>query len=107
MSEICQICFKPEGNDPKAHNCVFSCGACGEFYEEHESDRDGFHLLSECSAYADEGYVTKRDQIIIDNVLSCGECGLLFSIAKGIVTINQGFIEFVCLPCKKEEIANA
>jgi len=100
---ICGLCNKPEGDDPNAHICVFSCGACGEFYEENESDRDGFHLISECSAYAQEGFVERKDRIVIDTIQACGGCGNTYFIAEGVLTVNQGLIEFSCNPCRRGE----
>jgi hypothetical protein len=38
-------------------NCetdFYFCGACGFQYDRTEADKDGFHKLSECTAYAEE-----------------------------------------------------
>ena len=41
-----------------------------------------------------------KDQIIIDTIQSCCECGSTFFVAEGILTIIEGCIEFVCTTCK-------
>jgi hypothetical protein len=30
------------------------CGACGCFFDRTEADKNGFHKLAQCSAYAEE-----------------------------------------------------
>ena len=30
------------------------CGACGCFFDRTQADKEGFHKLAECSAYAEE-----------------------------------------------------
>ena len=41
--------------------------------------------------------------LVIDTIQPCGACGGTFFLAEGILTIAQGHIEFVCLPCKRGE----
>jgi hypothetical protein len=41
-----------------------------------------------------------KDQIIIDTIQSCCDCGNTFFLAEGVLTIVGGHIEFVCAPCK-------
>lgn len=49
-SGFCGICNQPEGDDPKAHNCEFSCGACGQFFTEDEADDEFLHHPDFCDA---------------------------------------------------------
>ena len=44
-----------------------------------------------------------KDALVIDTIQPCGACGGTFFLAEGILTVQQGYIEFSCNPCRRGE----
>jgi hypothetical protein len=74
------------------------CGACGQFFNKQQADKEGFHLAIFCDA-ADELCEICNARVTICTCQRCLECGTLYSESDAVALLDD---ENNCANCANE-----
>jgi hypothetical protein len=74
------------------------CGACGQFFDKSQGDKEGFHLAIFCDA-ADEVCKICGALVALCTCQRCLECGTLYSESDALKNLND---DDNCAKCADE-----